>query len=548
MATLKCLINLGGAFNRKIFIPGETRDAAKLRSFFLAQGGISAIWSISQKSLDHDMKEYAHKNFLSYLESSDWERQLQAIDILLTLQKNHPEGLNKNDSTIHAEQPGQEDGGVDNEVLQAEAELVFYRTIEIAAVEKVLQSKAEAPEKDLERVIDFPKAVLKVINLETMKKQVEAHIVASKEAFERRENEEREKKLKEEAEKQKKAESRKKELDEQRKNALESFEKRIKQNLKKQQMDLERRQRELETMKQRETEERKRNIETLMTKKAEREKRQIRVRTLKNPLKKGREDMSTDEIQDNLAVDLKVSKLYNPGYTNIQKSAELNRAEKDRMSLKNFANSTVKVEVNKENMIDDVENVARKTANSVERMGGELHTLESKREITVENQKENVERTSTHEASPKQIQNLKQQMIVAATNVINQSQNPRVSHNESEKSELKLKIADSNIQALSESDNDIRRLNRDHDNSSNSNFKLPKIQKAGRLLMSQKFTNSPYLKGLEDPLNKVKGKKVMNNNQGSNSNVMKVADRRREVESPLTMYENSPYKGKAVAL
>ena len=111
----------------------------------------------------------------------------------------------------------------------------------------------------------------------------------------------------------------------------------------------------------------------------------------------------------------------------------------------------------------------------------------------MENQKEYEERITTQEASPKQIQNLKQQMFVSAANTLNQNQNPRGSHNESE-SELKLRVVDSNIQALSESDNDMRRLNRDNNNSSNSNFRLPKIQKAGRLLMSQKFTNSPYLK------------------------------------------------------
>ena len=190
MATLKCLINLGGVFNRKLYIPGETRDAARLRSFFLAQGGISAIWIAAQKALDNDMREYAQRNFLSYLEFCDWERQLQAVELLLSLQKTGgvPES-NKHEST--AEQPVQEDDN--NEALQAEAELIFYRTIEIAAVEKVLQSKAETPEKELEKVIDFPKSVLKVMSLEAMKKGLADHVAASKEAYEKREVEEREK-------------------------------------------------------------------------------------------------------------------------------------------------------------------------------------------------------------------------------------------------------------------------------------------------------------------------------------------------------------------
>jgi len=35
---LACLENLGGIFNRKIFIPGETRELDKIRRFFMAQG------------------------------------------------------------------------------------------------------------------------------------------------------------------------------------------------------------------------------------------------------------------------------------------------------------------------------------------------------------------------------------------------------------------------------------------------------------------------------------------------------------------------------
>ncbi len=91
----------------------------------------------------------------------------------------------------------------------------------------------------------------------------------------------------------------------------------------------------------------------------------------------------------------------------------------------------------------------------------------------------------------------------------------------------------------------MRRLQRDQDNeNSNSNFKLPKIQKAGRLLMSQKFTNSPYLKDLQDPLNKFKVKKVATKDQNNNRTT---AERRREMDtSPITAYENSPYKGKVM--
>ena len=87
IAVLKCLINLGGVFNRKLYIPGETREANKLRTFFIAQGGIITIWLISKNSLIEEMKEHCLKNFLNYLELSDWERQLQVLEILATKPK-----------------------------------------------------------------------------------------------------------------------------------------------------------------------------------------------------------------------------------------------------------------------------------------------------------------------------------------------------------------------------------------------------------------------------------------------------------------------------
>jgi len=154
MATLKCLINLGGIFNRRNYIPGETRDASKLRSFFIAQGGVAAIWIISQKSLDKDMKEYCQKNFLNLLELCDWERQLQMLELLISMPKGSQLAPTPRINEIQNQQTisSKKDQG-----LNIETDAIFYRTGEIMAVEKALITKVDPLDKELEKIIDFPR-------------------------------------------------------------------------------------------------------------------------------------------------------------------------------------------------------------------------------------------------------------------------------------------------------------------------------------------------------------------------------------------------------
>jgi len=205
IATLKCLINLGGIFNRKNYIPGETRDASKLRSFFIAQGGIAAIWIISQKSLDKDMKEYCNKHFLNWLEISDWERQLQMLELL----SNMPKGSRlaptpritdiKNELAISSNNPDQEEtkkqGKKEEGALKIETDAIFYRTSEIMVVEKALVTKADPSDKELEKIIDFPRNILRILSLEAFKKEFMEYVNKWREAWEKRESDEKEKKL-----------------------------------------------------------------------------------------------------------------------------------------------------------------------------------------------------------------------------------------------------------------------------------------------------------------------------------------------------------------
>lgn len=204
MVTLKCLVNLGGIFNRKHYIPGETRDASKLRSFFIAQGGIAAIWMISQKSLDKDMKEYCCKHFLNCLEISDWERQLHMLELLINMPKGSQLAPTpritdiKNElakTTINPDQEEEKGQGKKEDGLKIETEAIFYRTGEIMAVERALITKADPTDKELERLLDFPRNILRIMSLETFKKEFMDYVNNWKVAWEKREVDEKEKKI-----------------------------------------------------------------------------------------------------------------------------------------------------------------------------------------------------------------------------------------------------------------------------------------------------------------------------------------------------------------
>lgn len=160
LATLKCLVNLGCVFNRKLYIPGETREATKLRSFFIAQGGIVALWIISQKSLDTEMREYCSKNFLNHLEFNDWEKQLQVLDLAMhmpntisghsELESKRREGTG-GESARTTNREGNEAGGD----TKRSVEPLFYKTAEFQVIEKALNLKGDQNGKHLEKVIYF---------------------------------------------------------------------------------------------------------------------------------------------------------------------------------------------------------------------------------------------------------------------------------------------------------------------------------------------------------------------------------------------------------
>ena len=54
---------LAGIYNRKVYIPGETREKNKLRTEFINLGGLLALLIISENAIDEDIKSFPKKEF-----------------------------------------------------------------------------------------------------------------------------------------------------------------------------------------------------------------------------------------------------------------------------------------------------------------------------------------------------------------------------------------------------------------------------------------------------------------------------------------------------
>lgn len=51
-----CLTTLGGIYDRKMYIPGETRENDKVRKILIENGGLVALIYINKKGLEEEIK------------------------------------------------------------------------------------------------------------------------------------------------------------------------------------------------------------------------------------------------------------------------------------------------------------------------------------------------------------------------------------------------------------------------------------------------------------------------------------------------------------
>jgi len=471
MATLKCLVNLGGVFNRKHYIPGETREANKLRNFFIAQGGIAAIWTIKEKSLDNEMKAYCEKNFLQSLEACDLEKQLQVLEVLSTMPKTNQPPLTpkaKSEEEEEVNEEGEDSAKKKKKKKKSKKEeqnnllsdAIFYKTGEFWNVDKILANKAEQSDAELEKFLDFPKSILKKIPIETLIQDFSEYVKNYREEAEKKETQEKEKRQMLESENKRKLESKKKEMEDQRKLALETFERRVQLNLKKQQADFERRQKELEEMKVKEAEDRKKNIEYLMGKKAERERKQMKIREMKQARKQHENE---DDLNQS---DNKVSKIYMAKCIQLSGS----KSEYNKVNVKQLSDSMLnKDSIDERGLIDvySENNMGSRSPRGTmnEALKISSYQVSSPSHGTVVKKYQFLSPTATRGGSPK-----KGDYSLAVNNLRGNQDNAGMLN--------EFEIDGKNIE---------EKMN------SGSSFKLPKIQKASRIMVTGKLVKSPYL-------------------------------------------------------
>jgi hypothetical protein len=168
LAALKCLETLGGVFNRKIYIPGETRELDKIRNFFTAQGGIIAMWLLGTRSLEDDIREIAVKSFLSNLELQDWDKQIQVLKLLKSIPPNElpkPEekpitNIDPDKSKIYFCEIRILGADEIKPVITAteegsKADIIFYKSGDFQLMEKAFGS-AKLDKTNIEKIITFP--------------------------------------------------------------------------------------------------------------------------------------------------------------------------------------------------------------------------------------------------------------------------------------------------------------------------------------------------------------------------------------------------------
>ncbi len=71
-AAVECLIVLGGIYNRKMYIPGETTENDKVRRILIENGGLLALIAVSQCAFEKEIRDVPTE-FLNNLDLQDYE-------------------------------------------------------------------------------------------------------------------------------------------------------------------------------------------------------------------------------------------------------------------------------------------------------------------------------------------------------------------------------------------------------------------------------------------------------------------------------------------
>ena len=94
---IQCLCALSGQHDKKKYIPGESRDIDKLRNFLIHQGSILALYIISKRSVDSEIRAIPEEQCFPYLDLSEWILQKNILESLKD--KSELQNLGENSSS-----------------------------------------------------------------------------------------------------------------------------------------------------------------------------------------------------------------------------------------------------------------------------------------------------------------------------------------------------------------------------------------------------------------------------------------------------------------
>lgn len=83
-----CLTTLGGIYDRKMYIPGETRENDRARKVLIENGGLLVLINLASAAIEPDIREMP-RQFLNNLELADYEYQSELLAIWRYLHTQH---------------------------------------------------------------------------------------------------------------------------------------------------------------------------------------------------------------------------------------------------------------------------------------------------------------------------------------------------------------------------------------------------------------------------------------------------------------------------
>jgi len=294
--SIKCLSALAGKYDRKMYIPGETRDFDLVREFLINQGGIIGLMIVSKCSVDEEIREMPNKSCFSYLSSSDWELQKAVLEKV----KEGKYNLISQDSSEETETPSSA-----NHVVKAKQTkgFLFVGSSSMVLPSKNNKSGGESNKNNAQQPTDkmpnLPKNLLERSDypIDSMIADVEEKISKLKETKKKREQEEEEKREQALMDQMREQQQKEQLLNEKRRKAEEVFLKRLEEKKKVQEEVAKRTEEESKQRFIQEEERKKVKIQELLKRKEEYDQKTKKFELKKKRLEEEMRKMVDEELE-----------------------------------------------------------------------------------------------------------------------------------------------------------------------------------------------------------------------------------------------------------